>query len=450
MPWGKQTESVLTELCKAYRGGPDKQEGSYIKSSLDPDFCFVPSKGWASAGQLGIDLIFPVVLGSSPSENWHQFFYPFALLASLSPGAGTTCSTFSFMSGKEEAPYVGKWNFYPNHQQMSPKWCCNSCVSSSLWFLSAGWEAAPPVLTCHTGESSGRAPGTGLTVFKDIFYFEYRMKVFIYPQLMCACSHGAGSSTQDGATPSGHWSCVCGITVNHWGKNLNGTSSKFGLGKLWFKAAAESQKYCVLAQPRSLSAFQDNFIWESQGCQSPRFQRNSAHKPNRWSWGSPADPNLLNSASDQLCWLFWQSAKPNPEHLQAELSLQWGPVLTTTTHLKPQSRRELENSHHSQHIQERQQPWDVLQSDFCQITRAIYYLYFSNTHRLQAGTCTVPVQQHPNIEQDSSTAQSFTPSRASPSPLPWQKSLQPQTGEELLLLWPEIAQYKVFSFFQCF
>lgn len=80
----------------------------------------------------------------------------------------------------------------------------------------------------------GRAPGTdaGLTVLKDIFYFDYRMKVFIYPQLMCACSHGAGSSTQDEATPSGHWCCVCGITVNHWGKNLNGTSSKFGLGKL--------------------------------------------------------------------------------------------------------------------------------------------------------------------------------------------------------------------------
>lgn len=96
-------ESVLIELCKAHRGGPDKQGGSYIfnqgrflnpknlKSSLDPDFCFVPSKGWASAGQLGIDLSFPVVLGSSPSENWLLFsFIHLLFFHSPSPGAGTT------------------------------------------------------------------------------------------------------------------------------------------------------------------------------------------------------------------------------------------------------------------------------------------------------------------------------------------------------------------------
>lgn len=35
------------------------------------------------AGQLGIDPIFLVVLGSSLSENCHRFFYPFTLLSRL-------------------------------------------------------------------------------------------------------------------------------------------------------------------------------------------------------------------------------------------------------------------------------------------------------------------------------------------------------------------------------
>lgn len=50
-------ESILIELCKANRGGPDRRGGSYIfnqggflnpknlRSSLDPDFLFVPCKG---------------------------------------------------------------------------------------------------------------------------------------------------------------------------------------------------------------------------------------------------------------------------------------------------------------------------------------------------------------------------------------------------------------------
>lgn len=85
-----------------------------------------------------------------------------------------------------------------------------------------------------------------------------------------------------------------GITVQLWVKNLNGTFSKFRLRKLSFKVVAESQKILCSGSAKawSLTAFQDNLIRESKGCQSPRFQRNSAHEPNRWSCRSPADPNL--------------------------------------------------------------------------------------------------------------------------------------------------------------
>lgn len=67
-----------------------------------------------------------------------------------------------------------------------------------------------------------------------------------------------------------------GITVQLWVKNLNDTFSKFGLGKLWFKAIAESQKILCSGSGKawSLSAFKDNLIWESKGGQSPSLQRN--------------------------------------------------------------------------------------------------------------------------------------------------------------------------------
>lgn len=230
---------------------------------------------------------------------------------------------------------------------MNPKCCCNHCVSSSLWFPSAGWEASHPVLTWilitatlwHQRQQRGEYLGPlvlGSRFLKRFFYFKYRRKVFIYPQLMGACSLGAHSQHTGWGHP--FWPLILrlwqqrndGMALQLWIKNLNGTFSKFGLGKLWFKAVAESQKILCSGSAKawSLSAFQDNLIWESKGCQSPRFQSNSAQESNRWFWGKPCW-----SQPAWFCWTQHQTISadyldkvPNPTLNISRLSFPFSEV----------------------------------------------------------------------------------------------------------------------------
>lgn len=119
---------------------------------------------------------------------------------------------------------------------------------------------------------------------------------------MSACSHGwrclMHQITKHGPPVLRLWQRNDRIVAQLWIKNLNGTFSKLGLQKLRLKAVAESPKIPVSGSARalSLSVFQDHLIWESKCCQSRRFQGNSAQEmPRNWLGdlrGSPADPYL--------------------------------------------------------------------------------------------------------------------------------------------------------------
>lgn len=107
----------------------------------------------------------------------------------------------------------------------------------------------------------------GCAVLKDFFfYIKYRRKLFIYPQLMSACSHGwrylMHQITKHGPPVLRLWQQNDRIVAQLWIKNLNGTFSKLGLQKLRLKAVAESPKIPVSGSARalSLSVFQDHLI----------------------------------------------------------------------------------------------------------------------------------------------------------------------------------------------
>lgn len=138
----------------------------------------------------------------------------------------------------------------------------------------------------------------GSLFLKGFIYFEYRKKVYLPTTDVYLVT---GSRQQHTGWGHPFWPLVLclwqlqdnDIMVQLWVKTLNGTFSKFRLGKLGFKAGAESQKILCSGSAKawSLSAFQDNLIWESKGCQSPMLQRNSANESGD-SGESPADRSL--------------------------------------------------------------------------------------------------------------------------------------------------------------
>lgn len=154
------------------------------------------------------------------------------------------------------------------------------------------------------------------------------------------------------------------IMVQLWIKHSNVTFSKFGLRKLWFKAVAESQKIPISGSTRawSLSAFQDNLIWESKCCQSCRFQRNSAQEmPKSWRGdlrGSPTDPDLPGFAGLSFrpsLLTILTSCQILPRTPPVWAFPKHGLDLNTPTCLKPENRKGCcRNYHHNRHIQQRE------------------------------------------------------------------------------------------------
>lgn len=140
---------------------------------------------------------------------------------------------------------------------------------------SAGREPAPAVLIRNGVRRRGGGWQGGCSVpfvlgalFLKTFFFyiKYRRKLFIYPQLMSACSHGwrclMHQITKHGPPVLRLWQRNDRIVAQLWIKNLNGTFSKLGLQKLRLKAVAESPKIPVSGSARalSLSVFQDHLI----------------------------------------------------------------------------------------------------------------------------------------------------------------------------------------------